>query len=49
MKRLPERIELLIYRGDNTKVYLGSTEVGAISALLGALPLVEEYFDRLAK
>lgn len=35
--------------GDNTRVYLGSTEVGAMSALLGALPSVEEYFDRLAK
>ena len=35
--------------GDGTKVYLGSTELTAISALKGALPTVREYFDFLAK
>jgi len=35
--------------GDNTRVYLGSTELTAISGLKGALPTVREYFDFLAK
>jgi aconitate hydratase 2 / 2-methylisocitrate dehydratase len=35
--------------GDGTKVYLGSTELTAISALQGALPTVREYFDFLVK
>ena len=35
--------------GDGTKVYLGSTELTAISGLKGALPTAEEYFDFLAK
>ncbi len=35
--------------GDGTKVYLGSTELTAISALQGALPTVREYFEFLAK
>lgn len=35
--------------GDGTKVYLGSTELTAISALKGALPTVREYFDFLVK
>ncbi|MFW2365082.1 MAG: bifunctional aconitate hydratase 2/2-methylisocitrate dehydratase [Desulforhopalus sp.] len=30
--------------GDGTRVYLGSAELTAISALLGKLPTVEEYF-----
>ena len=30
--------------GKGAKVYLGSAEIGAISALLGRLPTVEEYF-----
>ncbi len=34
--------------GDGTKVYLGSTELTAISALKGAIPTVREYFDFLA-
>ena len=33
--------------GDNTKVYLGSTELGAICALNGKIPTVQEYFDRV--
>jgi aconitate hydratase 2/2-methylisocitrate dehydratase len=35
--------------GDGTKVYLGSTELTAISGLKGVLPTAEEYFDFLAK
>jgi aconitate hydratase 2/2-methylisocitrate dehydratase len=35
--------------GDGAKVYLGSTELTAISALKGALPTVREYFDFLLK
>ena len=35
--------------GDDTKVYLGSTELTAISGLKGALPTAEEYFDFLAQ
>jgi aconitate hydratase 2/2-methylisocitrate dehydratase len=35
--------------GDGTRVYLGSTELTAISGLKGALPTVQEYFDFLAK
>lgn len=35
--------------GDSTRVYLGSTELTAISGLKGALPTVEEYFDFLAQ
>jgi aconitate hydratase 2 / 2-methylisocitrate dehydratase len=31
--------------GDNTRVYLGSAELAAISAILGRIPTVEEYFD----
>jgi aconitate hydratase 2/2-methylisocitrate dehydratase len=33
--------------GDGTKVYLGSTELTAISALLGNLPTVQQYFQFL--
>ncbi|WP_448874835.1 bifunctional aconitate hydratase 2/2-methylisocitrate dehydratase [Desulfobulbus propionicus] len=35
--------------GDNTQVFLGSTELTAISALLGKLPSVEEYFAFLRR
>ena len=35
--------------GDGARVYLGSTELTAVSALKGALPTVQEYFDFLAK
>lgn len=35
--------------GDGAQVYLGSTELTAITALLGHLPSVEEYFDFLNK
>lgn len=35
--------------GDGAKVYLGSTELTAISGLKGALPTAQEYFDFLAK
>lgn len=35
--------------GDGTRVYLGSTELTAISGLQGALPTAEEYFSFLAK
>jgi aconitate hydratase 2/2-methylisocitrate dehydratase len=35
--------------GDGTRVYLGSTELTAISGLKGALPTVREYFDFLVK
>jgi aconitate hydratase 2/2-methylisocitrate dehydratase len=35
--------------GDGARVYLGSTEVTAISALLGKLPTVVEYFEFLAR
>jgi len=35
--------------GDATRVYLGSTELTAISALQGTLPTVAEYFEFLAK
>jgi aconitate hydratase 2/2-methylisocitrate dehydratase len=35
--------------GDGTRVYLGSTELTAISGLKGAIPTVQEYFDFLAK
>ncbi|MBU1564970.1 MAG: bifunctional aconitate hydratase 2/2-methylisocitrate dehydratase [Proteobacteria bacterium] len=35
--------------GDGARVYLGSTELTAVSALKGALPTVREYFDFLAK
>jgi len=35
--------------GDGAQVYLGSTEVTAISALTGKLPTVEEYFAFLEK
>ncbi len=35
--------------GDGTKVYLGSTELTAISGLKGVLPTAEEYFEFLAK
>lgn len=31
--------------GYNTRVYLGSTEVAAISSLLGKIPHVSDYFD----
>jgi aconitate hydratase 2/2-methylisocitrate dehydratase len=31
--------------GDGTRVYLGSTELTAVSGLLGKLPTVAEYFD----
>lgn len=34
--------------GDGTRVYLGSTELTAISSLKGALPTVQEYFDFVA-
>jgi len=33
--------------GDGTKVYLGSTELTAVSALLGNLPTVQQYFQFL--
>ncbi len=35
--------------GDGTRVYLGSTELTAISGLKGVLPTVREYFDFLEK
>lgn len=35
--------------GDKTQVFLGSTELTAISALLGKLPSVEEYFAFLRR
>ena len=35
--------------GDSTRVYLASTELTAISALKGAIPTVDEYFQVLAK
>jgi aconitate hydratase 2 / 2-methylisocitrate dehydratase len=35
--------------GDGARVYLGSTEVTAISALSGVLPTVEQYFSFLDK
>jgi len=35
--------------GDGTKVYLGSTELTAISGLKGVLPTPQEYFDFLEK
>lgn len=35
--------------GDGTRVYLGSTELTAISGLKGVLPTAEEYFAFLAK
>ena len=35
--------------GDGTKVYLGSTELTAVSGLKGGLPTVKEYFDFLAQ
>jgi aconitate hydratase 2/2-methylisocitrate dehydratase len=31
--------------GDNTRVYLGSAELVAISAILGRIPTTEEYFE----
>jgi aconitate hydratase 2 / 2-methylisocitrate dehydratase len=33
--------------GDGTRVYLASSEVAAISAVLGRIPSPEEYFDRM--
>ncbi len=33
--------------GKNAKVYLGSAEVAAITAMLGRIPTVKEYFDFL--
>jgi aconitate hydratase 2/2-methylisocitrate dehydratase len=35
--------------GDDTRVFLGSTELTAIAALLGRLPSVEEYFGFLER
>lgn len=35
--------------GDGARVYLGSTEVTALSALKGALPTAAEYFSFLSK
>ncbi|MGI6656410.1 MAG: bifunctional aconitate hydratase 2/2-methylisocitrate dehydratase [Desulfobulbus sp.] len=35
--------------GDNTRVFLGSTELTAITALLGALPTPEQYFAFLKR
>jgi len=35
--------------GDGAQVYLASTELTALSGLLGRLPKVEEYFDFIAK
>ncbi|SDP36420.1 bifunctional aconitate hydratase 2/2-methylisocitrate dehydratase [Desulforhopalus singaporensis] len=35
--------------GDNTRVYLASTELTAISGLLGEIPTVEHYFDFIAR
>jgi aconitate hydratase 2/2-methylisocitrate dehydratase len=35
--------------GDNTKVYLGSTEIAAMSALRGAIPSVKQYFECIAE
>ena len=35
--------------GDKTKVYLGSTEIAAMSALAGSIPTVDEYFAGVAK
>ncbi len=35
--------------GDGARVYLGSTELTAISSLTGVLPTAQEYFDFLAK
>ena len=35
--------------GDGAQVFLGSTELTALSALLGKLPAVEEYFAFLAR
>ncbi len=35
--------------GKGAKVYLGSAEIGAMAALLGRLPTVEEYFDIMNK
>ncbi|HBG19016.1 MAG TPA: hypothetical protein DDY32_06995, partial [Desulfobulbaceae bacterium] len=35
--------------GDDTRVYLASTELTAISGLKGALPTVREYFEFLAR
>ena len=31
--------------GKNAKVYLGSAELAAITAMLGRIPTVEEYFE----
>ncbi len=33
--------------GDNTKVYLGSAELGAVCALNGKIPTVQEYFEKV--
>jgi aconitate hydratase 2/2-methylisocitrate dehydratase len=35
--------------GDNTRVYLGSAELAAISALFGKLPKPDEYFSAFEK
>jgi len=35
--------------GDGTRVYLASSELTALAALLGKLPTAEEYFDFLEK
>jgi aconitate hydratase 2/2-methylisocitrate dehydratase len=35
--------------GDDTRVYLGSAELAAVTALEGKLPLPETYFSVLSK
>ena len=35
--------------GDNTRVYLGSSELAALTALLGRIPRVEEYMAAMAE
>ncbi len=35
--------------GDGSRVYLGSTELTTITALLGSLPTTDEYFAYLRR
>ncbi|WP_022852097.1 bifunctional aconitate hydratase 2/2-methylisocitrate dehydratase [Limisalsivibrio acetivorans] len=42
-RNFPNRI------GDNSQVYLGSAELTAVTALMGQMPTVEEYFEMVKK
>lgn len=42
-RNFPDRMD------DDTKVYLGSAQLAAVSAVLGRIPTVEEYMRQMAR